>query len=95
MSKITFTPTVSKYKNDLCNGFKIKLKSFESFYGIEFFSYILHMIKPVYNEFFNKLAGTDKLQNSITATSCSKSLPVILQGDLDTYKKEVKEFYLY
>ena len=95
LEKITFTPTVSKYKNDLCNGFKIKLKSFENFYGIEFFSYILHMIKPVYKDFFNKLVGTDKLKNSITATSCSKSLPVILQGDLDTYKKEVEQFYLY
>lgn len=92
---VSFTPNFSKYKGILCNGLKFRLRSYENFYGVLFAGYLLHFCNPEYTDFFDRLAGTDKMRKAIETNYFDKALPMLILGEVEKYKEDIKEFYLY
>lgn len=95
LESVKFIPAFSKFKGEECSGIKIELKSTLEFNGIQFTSHLLHIAKPVFSDFFDKLAGTDKLRTTIQNINIEKILPQLLHQETQEYKKEREKFFLY
>jgi uncharacterized protein YbbC (DUF1343 family) len=108
--KITFTPKVipgiadnPPYKNQVCNGFD--LTSFCNSYVVSSKRLYLYWLQGFYekssnkqkffNNYFDKLAGTDKLRKQIVEGKSVEDILKSWDDDLKKYKVKRKKYLLY
>jgi uncharacterized protein YbbC (DUF1343 family) len=98
----TFTPTSSKYKDQLCRGIKLsvtdrnKLEPFRT--GVEIINaiYALHKDKLEWRAaHFNRLCGTDAIRRSILAGSSLEELRDHWQAECKTFQPARIRYLLY
>ncbi|HDS09829.1 MAG TPA: DUF1343 domain-containing protein [Firmicutes bacterium] len=90
-----FIPEFSKYKGMLCTGIIFEILSPDGFRGIDFASRILYAANPVYNDFFDKLAGTDRLRKTIKNPEMERLIDIILITEAEKFKLEREKYFLY
>jgi uncharacterized protein YbbC (DUF1343 family) len=102
----SFTPMPnegSKYpplEGQICYGMDLSsqriVQSFTLSYLIDFYQTLnSNEVNPFFNQYFTKLAGTDKLQKQIEAGLSEEAIRATWQEDLDTFKKIRKQYLIY
>jgi uncharacterized protein YbbC (DUF1343 family) len=97
-----FTPTFSKYKNEMCGGVQIHITDRKEYKPFETALYTIETIKRLYPanftfdvHYFDRLAG-----NSWIRESLEQGLPVSqiierYEGDLEAFKNMSREYLIY
>jgi uncharacterized protein YbbC (DUF1343 family) len=97
-----FTPTFSKYKNEMCGGVQIHVTDRKEYKPFETTLYVIETIKRLYPEnlsfdahYFDRLAG-----NSWIRESLEQGLPVSqiidrYERNLEDFKSMSKEYLIY
>jgi uncharacterized protein YbbC (DUF1343 family) len=102
-NKFSFTPQANegakypKYKNKICFG--EDLRTTENFNAIDLSflikAYKQNSSKEFFNNFFTKLAGTEKLQQQIEQGVSQKEIQKSWEKDLERFKKVRSKYLIY
>ena len=95
---IEFIPKFSRYKNQKCNGLKLKVINRKGFRPFRFILKLLFKIREIYPEklafnkgHFDRLCGTDLVRKTILNRESLQNLFEKEIQDITEFKKSVKE----
>jgi len=85
-----------KYENQVCYGIKFQRAKheFTLSYLIDFYN-IYNGDEPYFNDYFNKLAGNETLQQQIMSGMTEEEIKATWQEDLNSFKAKRKRYLLY
>jgi uncharacterized protein YbbC (DUF1343 family) len=99
---VSFTPTFSKYKDQVCNGVRITNTNRDQlepyFSGIRIVNEIYRMYPREFEwkeKHFDRLCGTSKIREAITNQSPLNNIRSKWQAELESFKKIRKKYLLY
>jgi uncharacterized protein YbbC (DUF1343 family) len=100
-AEVKFIPQFSKYQNERCNGVEIyitDISGYEPYFtSLKLISMILensynHVI--FYDEYFDRVNGTDKIRNALIKNNINELIPDIRQS-VEDFKDKTEEILLY
>lgn len=109
LTPVTFTPvdiegmaSDPKFKDQLCNGIKVKITDPGKFESVKFGVKLIYVLNKLYgkqfkfnNASFDRLAGTDKLRLQIEKKLVPDKIFATWQKDLTKFKKIRNQYLLY
>jgi len=100
--EVWFTPTFSKYKEELCGGAEIHVVDRNQYRPFESSLHIIKTIMNVYpnhfkfyNEYIDKIMGTSKIREALEKGIDVKSIIISYDEELDNFSKLRKSYLLY
>ena len=94
--------TNPKYKDELCNGLKVKITAPDKFESVKFGVIFISVVSRLYpkefkfkNASFDRLSGTDKLRQQIEKKLSPDKIFASWQKELSKFKKIRKKYLLY
>lgn len=109
LQSITFTPenietmaSNPKYKDEICNGVKLKITDRNKFESVKFSVKLLYVLVKLYDNnikfnaaSFDRLAGTDKLRRQLETKIKPDKIFASWQKELSSFKKKRNQYLLY
>lgn len=109
LQSITFTPenietmaSNPKYKDEICNGVKLKITDRNKFESVKFSVKLLYVLVKLYGSnikfnaaSFDRLAGTDKLRRQLETKIKPDKIFASWQKELSSFKKKRNQYLLY
>jgi len=100
--EIWFTPSFSKYANELCGGAQIHVLDREAYKAFETTLYILETIRILYpgkmtfnNEYFDKLVGNSWIRENLLAHKHVSDIVKTYSSVLNRFIEESRTFMIY
>ncbi len=97
-----FTPTFSKYKEELCGGCQIHVTDRKKFKPFETTLHILKTVRGMYpdklkfhDEYFDRIMGNSEIRKMLIENKKMESILKSFEEELNKFKKIRKEFLLY
>jgi len=97
-----FTPTFSKYKNEMCGGVQIHITDREKYKPFETTLYTIETIKRLYPSnftfdvhYFDRLAGNSWIRESLEQGVPVSQIMDRYEGDLEEFKEMSREYLIY